>query len=151
MSEYSVTFRLIGELEPLEQVQRALQDLPIQVRRRGEAAGQGGQGVQPRNVLLLELAHWTRPTNDQRMNPLVNEDEQLVQAAVTLHRMVPILASIDRARCDADLYVSVINELDQAGLELPATLVAAASAAQLKIGVSILVLLDTDEPTPNEE
>lgn len=67
------------------------------------------------------------------------------EAAHTIRQMAPVIASLDRKRCTAELYVSTIRDQEQGGIKLISDLIAAAAEARLDLIVSILVLWDDDE------
>lgn len=140
MSEITLYLRLHGELPPDEELTPAFRDLPFQLRRRGQTIGRSRR--QPTDVLLLRLAAWESSGEVEQQDRATQE--QLLPAATLLTQLTPMLLALDRSRCVAELSISTIRHEDQGGFELPAALIAAAGAAGLSLGVSILVMLDTD-------
>lgn len=151
MSEFNVSLRLTGELGPLEEVAAALAHVPLELRRQGEIYRRGR--VQPRNVLMLRMADWARGGDfeDDPETGLVIDDEKLAQTAETIRAITPALASVDRSRCKAELWISTIRYEEQGGFELPSSLIATAAAAELSIAISIMVGLEDDEPEVERE
>jgi hypothetical protein len=141
-----VSLRMIGELAVLEHAAQSMDDLPVQVFRKGEMRH---KRIQPANVLSAELAVWERGGTyplDDRDAILAEERAHLTRVAGVVERLAPMLAGLDRSKCEAELYISTIRYEEMGGFGLPANLVAAAGKAALSIGISILIGLDDDEP-----
>jgi hypothetical protein len=143
MSRNAILLRVLGDIDRIDELVEAI-GLPARVYRRGtiNLVNQ----VQGMDVLVVELGKWR---NVDEEDQATGEQGLLLSVAEHIHQLVPILTTLDRSRCRAELYVSTIREEEQGGLELPANLIAAAGAAGLSIGISILVMLEHD--TPNGE
>ena len=137
MSTSKISLRLSGNLPPTEELTHTLGITPTKIIDRGERVSKNR--VQPVDIWSLELAKFDNNSTKQEI------DKQIFEAAVVLQQMAPAIASLDRTKCNTDLYISTIREEDQGGLSLPAELVAAAAAARLSIQMSILVMLDNYE------
>lgn len=147
MSSFRVSLRVMDAIDLLERVVGALDGYPYKLRREGEPGILGPQG---RNVLVVPLVRWERGPHDgpaeDEATPERDEDAaHLAIVTSTLERMAPLLSSLDRSRCTVELYMSTIRNEAQGGFELPAELVAAAAAAGVSIGLSILVMLPEEE------
>lgn len=142
MSEYEVSLRLIGDIGDIEGIVGVLPDIPYELNRQGEIIS-GFNRPWRRNVLLVQLARWQRGNTggrDAATLPISDGTSELTDASSVLAQLEPSLNGLDRTRCSADIYVDIIDELDQAGLELPAAFVSAASAAGLPINIIVLVV-----------
>jgi hypothetical protein len=150
MSRFFISLRITGEIEPLEKVAQAMEGLPFEFRRRGEMYSRRKR-PQPINILLLDLAKWKRrgifleEYEETSQEVKREENAQFAAATATLQRLVPVLAGLDRRRCEPEIYVSTIREEDNGGFGFPAEFVSAAGAAGLPIGISILVMLEDDD------
>lgn len=150
MSRFFISLRITGEIEPLEKVAQAMEGLPFEFRRRGEMYPDRKR-PQRINILWLYLARWKRrgiplgADADTRQEIMREENAQFAAATATLQRLVPVLAGLDRTRCEPEIYVSTIREEDNGGFGFPAEFVSAAGAAGLPIGISILVMLEDDD------
>lgn len=105
-------------------------------------------------MLLSPLAAWERggvSAGDDCEAILAEERTQLYAATVTLARLAPTLAALDRTHTCAELYMSTVRWEDQGGFELPAELAAAAAAAHRSIGPAILVMAWPDEENTHNE
>ena len=151
MSRVKVSLRIRGDLEHMADLTKALEGMPTKFSRRGSQTP-GGM-VQPMDVLRLQLAQWHsvgvqtddgRLQNGHELGQDSGEKDHLMAATATLRRLAPVLASLDRSRCQAELYVSTIREEAQGGFELPAELLSVAAVAGLSLATSILVMLDDD-------
>ncbi len=134
MSTSNISLRLSGNLPPSEELTETLGITPTKIICRGERVSKNR--VQPVDIWSLELAKFDDNSTKQEI------DLQIFEAAVLLQQIAPAIASLDRNKCNTDLYISTIREEDQGGLSLPAELIAAAAAARLSIQLSILVMLD---------
>jgi hypothetical protein len=144
MSKITITLRVWGNLPPSEKLTHNLGILPTEVLRRGERVSK--KRVQPVDMWRLELANFETDTTTEEI------DNQMQRATVTLNKMAPALRMLDRANCNADLYISTIREEDQGGFSIPAELVAAAASGKLSIETSILIMLDDyEEPQQKSE
>lgn len=146
MSRFRLSLRLIGEIASLEAIAALADGLAYSLRRRHERID-NGERIQPANVLVVDLARWERPgvsADDDRDAILTEERAKLASATATLQRLAPALASLDRAKTQASVWLSTIRKEDQGGFGLPAELVAACAAGGLEIEVSILVALDEE-------
>lgn len=151
MSRFRAFLRVIGDQGVVEEFGRLRGDMTADIARQ---VASGGSAVQPNDVLLLELARWQRPgifDGDDRAALLADEMAQLSAASATLRRMAPMLATLNRSRCTAELYISTIRDEDQGGLEIPAELVAAAAAGALSIDISILVAVGREDVTDDND
>ncbi|NMG10101.1 DUF4279 domain-containing protein [Brasilonema sp. UFV-L1] len=137
MSTSTISLRLSGNLPPSDELTKTLGITPTTILHRGERVSKNR--VQPVDIWSLELAKCDDNSTEQEIN------KQILEAAVVLQQMAPAIASLDRNKCNTDLYISTIREEDQGGLSLPAELIAAAAAAKLSIQISILVMLDDYE------
>ncbi len=147
MSEIKVYLRIRGDLPQEEEWTSSLKGIPFQVKRRGQQVGRArSQAV---DVLLLKLASWESFGDPAEQDRAIQE--QLLPAVTLIEQLTPMLVALDRSRCIAELSISTIRQEDQGGFELPAELVAAAGAARLSLGVSILVMLDKYDPDDNDE
>lgn len=135
MSTSKISLRLSGNLPPTEELTHTLGITPTKIIDRGERVSKNR--VQPVDIWSLELAKFDNNSTKQDI------DKQIIEAAVVLQQIAPAIASLDRTKCNTNLYISTIREEDQGGLSLPAELVAA--AARLSIQMSILVMLDDYE------
>jgi hypothetical protein len=144
MSRNKLWLRLRGDLPPSEELTQILDTTPTTDRRRGSPIRGTGEAQRADvwSVELIRRDHWSRNRPD---------DDALAQAVMKLQRMAPGLTSLDRERCQAELYLSSIREEEQGGFAVPAELVAAAALANLPLSVSILVLLSTDDENGQEE
>jgi hypothetical protein len=89
------------------------------------------------SLVLIQREEWTGR---------LPEEAALTRTSATLRRMGPALASLDRARCRTELYLSSIREEEQGGFTLPTELIEGACMARLELAVSILVMLsESDE------
>lgn len=143
MTRTKVFVRLGGDLPPSEELTKSLGVTPTSTRRRGMPIG-GGE-LQPADHWGLQLASW----EGDHVSPAI--EEQMREAARTIHQMAPVIASLDRDRCTAELYVSTIRDQQQGGIKLISDLIAAAAEAKLDLVVSILVLWDDDEDDATQE
>src|SRR5690242_8520159 len=103
MSRNKLWLRLRGDLPPSEELTRILGTTPTTDRRRGSPIPDTGE-VQRADVWSVELIRrdqWSRNRPD---------DDALAQAMVKLRGMAPGLGSLDRERCQAELYLSSIRE-----------------------------------------
>jgi hypothetical protein len=151
MTRFSVSLRIRGEddLPNLEHVLRVLNGMAYRVLRRGTVGK--GKLVQPCDNVVLELARWNDPGAGAAIAvPLATRDKPWAAVTETLTKLAPGLAELDRSVCTAELYISTIREEDQGGFGIPTELVAAAAAARLSIGVSILVMLEWDDSAPQQ-
>jgi hypothetical protein len=137
MSRVEVALRLSGNLPSTEDLTQRLGRTPTQALRRGDRVSK--RRTQPVDLWLLVLGQWDSDW------PMTAIDTELMAIADRLAEMSGALAEIDRAQCQADLYISMICDADRAGFGLPALLVSAAAAAQLSIQYSMLVIDDEDE------
>lgn len=145
MSRYRVWLRVGGDVSVLEHVAHTLTDLPRQLLRKGDRYG---NRVQPVDLHSIELAAWERggvQCLEDEESILAEERRQLAAAAAGVWQIGRILNRVDRNQVHAELYVSTIRAEDEGGFELPSDLIAAAAAAGLSIGISILVLPDSSE------
>jgi len=145
MSEIKVYLRIRGDLPQEEELTSSLKGIPFQLKRRGQQIGRARS--QPVDVLLLELVSWESSGDPEKQDRAIQD--QLLPAATIIEQLTPTLVALDRSRCLAELSISTIRQEDQGGFELPAELIAAAGAARLSLGVSILVMLENYDPDHN--
>ncbi|QZZ18565.1 DUF4279 domain-containing protein [Leptothermofonsia sichuanensis E412] len=139
MSTLEISLRLTGDLPPPEELIRILNVKPTKLLRRGQHVSQ--RRIQPTDVWCLDLAAF-----DGNSHPIEMQAD-LQKSARRLEELAEAITSItQKAQCKAELYISTIREEDQGGFSLPPDLVAAAAAAGLSIELSILVMLEENEP-----
>lgn len=139
MSTLEISLRLIGDLPPSEELARTLDVEPTQFLQKGQPVSK--RRIQPTDVWCLDLAKF-----DSNSHPIEMQAD-LRKSAQRLEDLAKAITSITQtSQCKAALYISTIREEDQGGFSLPLELVAAAAAAGLSIEVSMLVMLDDDEP-----
>ena len=136
MSRNTILLRVQGDLEHPEELISAV-GMPAETTSRGSR--DRVEKLPKADVILFRLASWTGVSVEDQDKA---EREQLLPIAARLQQAAPVLAALDRSRCTAELYVSSIRREEQGGLEFPAELIAAAAAGGLRLGISILVLLD---------
>jgi Domain of unknown function (DUF4279) len=138
MSRIHLSLRLRGKLPPLDDITQILGIVPTDFLRCGDIVGK--RRIQPMDVWILDLAEFDTFDDDEE-----HILSQTVQAATTLEQLVPALATLDRTNCEAELYISNIQEEDQGGFSLPKELLAVAADGKLSLEFSILVMLDDYE------
>ncbi len=138
MSRNNLWLRLRGDLPSSEELARILGTAPTTDRRRGSPipGSVDAQRADVWSVELIQRDQWSLNRPD---------DDALSPAVVKLQRMVPGLTSLDRERCQAELYLSSIREEEQGGFAVPAELIAAAALANLPLSVSILVMWPSED------
>lgn len=130
MSKNQLSFRLLGKLPPLDDVTALLGVTPTYARKQGEPTGRGDR-LQPVDVWIHDFTDWWN--GDDIAEATVR------QIAEMLTRFTPALATLDRSRCSAQLWLSTAREHQQGGFSVPPEIIRAAGAAGLGFEISILV------------
>lgn len=140
MSTNKLWLRVIGEQRLLEELETSFSALFAQelswkrTTRRTEQPNEAG-GL---SLVLIERDQWTGA------HPV---ETALGQAITLLRQMAPALASLDRSHARPELYLSSIRDEEQGGVSIPAELVGAASAGNLELSLSILVMWPESDAT----
>lgn len=134
MSSNTLSIRLIGDLPPSDELINMLGIVPTSEGRKGMPLHGKNRGNYVSDVWVVDLITQGWETSEL-------STKQATHVLQTLRAMTSGLTSLDRKRCQAELYISAICEEEQNSLELPQALVEAAGLAKLAIIVSILALV----------
>jgi len=152
VSRYAVSLRIIGEddLENMDEVTHVLGGTSCQFFKKGMRR-RGGR-IQPRNVVLLDLARWEEEVVYWEEDPgsSATTEQSWRQVLATLAPLANKLRSLDRSLYHPALYISTIRDYYMGGFGLSSDVVAIAYEANLPIDISILVDIE-DEASPETE
>ncbi len=151
MSKYDVSVRLSGKISDLEVIARVAdgfsEPIPYSLLRKGEPAKWNPKRTQPIDVLLIPLAEWERGgiyEGDDREAILAEQRAKLTAGTRMLAQLAPAIAVIASSCEFAELRLSHVFWEDEGSYSIPASLIAAASAAGLSLAISFTVVLDDD-------